>query len=185
LILFAVRGRPTVFYLVPLAVMGWTTIVCEVIAIFAFQVVHGSLYHSLALLFSAFMLGLTAGAWSGSRRPQRPFGHLVLLQGCLCLLVAALYLGVQLQASVPLFILFLFLLGYLGGDLFVSSNRLYLQHRQNFGIGYGLDLLGSFLGALVTSSLLIPTLGLVPLTGSLGLANAFCLLFLFWGWKRV
>jgi hypothetical protein len=80
---------------------------------------------------------------------------------------------------------FLILLGYLGGDLFVSSNRLYLQRTKNYGIGYGLDLLGSFLGALVTSSLLIPTVGLVPLTGSLLLANGFCLVFLLWGWRRV
>ena len=167
------------------AVMGWTTIVCEIVAIFAFQVAHGSLYHSLALLFSAFMLGLTLGAWAGSRRPLRGFGHLVLIQGFLCLLVSVLYLGVQLMPPVPFFVLFLVLLGYLGGDLFVSSNRLYLQQRQNYGIGYGLDLLGSFLGALVTSSLLIPILGLVPLIGALLLANVFCLGFLLWGWKRV
>jgi spermidine synthase len=185
LIVVAVRGRTTVFYLVPLAVMGWTTIVCEVVAIFAFQVAHGSLYHSLALLFSAFMLGLTLGAWSGSRRLLRRFGHLVLLQGFLCLLVSALYLGIQLKPSAPFFLFFLILLGYLGGDLFVSSNRLYLQRTKNYGIGYGLDLLGSFLGALVTSSLLIPTVGLVPLTGSLLLANGFCLVFLLWGWRRV
>lgn len=185
LILCASRGRPTVFYLVPLVVMGWTMIVSEIIVIFAFQVIHGSLYHSLALLFSAFMLGLTAGALMGSRRSLRRFGHLVLLQGLLWLLVAVLYFGVQLQASVPFFVLYLCLLGYLGGDLFVSSNHLYLQHRKNYGIGYGLDLLGSFFGALVTSSLLIPTVGLVPLTGILWMANGLCLVFLLWGWRRL
>jgi spermidine synthase len=76
-------------------------------------------------------------------------------------------------------------LGYLGGDLFVTANRLFLEQKENFGIGYGLDLMGSFLGALVTSSILIPIVGLVPLTQYLLLANSFCLLFLLWGWRRV
>ncbi len=184
LLVLGARGSRPVFLLTPLAVTGWTTIVCEVIAILAFQTVHGSLYHSLALLFSAFMLGLSLGALRGTRRSNSRFAHIILLQGLLCLLLLGLRLGVEAAPPLPYFIFFLVALGYLGGDLFVTANRLFLELRENFGIGYGLDLLGSFVGALVTSSILIPIVGLVPLTRYLLLANTFCLLFLLWGLRK-
>jgi len=184
LLVLGIRGQRPVFLLTPLAVVGWTTIVCEVIAILVFQTAHGSLYHSLALLFSAFMLGLSLGALMGTRRPSSRFAHIVLLQALLCLLLLGLRLGVEAAPSLPYFILFLVVLGYLGGDLFVTANRLFLELRANFGIGYGLDLLGSFAGALVTSSILIPIVGLVPLTRYLLLVNSFCLLYLLWGLRR-
>ncbi len=185
LLALGVRGRRPVFLLTPLTVTGWTTIVCEVIAILAFQTTHGSLYHSLALLFSAFMLGLSLGALRGTRRRICRFTHIILLQALFCLLLLGLRLGVEAAPPLLYFILFLMALGYLGGDLFVTANRLFLEQRENFGIGYGLDLMGSFLGALVTSSILIPIVGLVPLTQYLLLANSFCLLFLLWGRRRV
>jgi len=72
----------------------------------------------------------------------------------------------------------------LGGDLFVVSNSLFLRERKNYGLGYGLDLLGSFLGALAVSSFLIPLVGLPLLLRYLFLLNSFCILFLFGGLKR-
>jgi spermidine synthase len=185
LVALGVKGSRSVFLLTPLAVMGWTTIVCEVVAILAFQTLHGSLYHSLALLFGAFMLGLSLGALHGKRRKTSRFAHIVSLQALFCLLLLGLRLGVETTPPLLFFILFLMLLGFLGGVLFVTANRLFLEQSENFGIGYGLDLLGSFLGALITSSLLIPIVGLVPLTQYLFLANSFCLLYLLWGLRRV
>jgi hypothetical protein len=67
--------------------------------------------------------------------------------------------------------------------MFIVSNHLYLEQKKNFGLGYGLDLLGSFFGALVASSLLIPLFGLPLLVKYIFLLNSFCLLFLFWGRK--
>jgi len=185
LLYLAVRGRSPIFYLVPLTVMGWTTIVCEVVVIFAYQILHGSLYHRLALLFSSFMLGLTLGAWIGIRSPFRRYGFLLFLQALQSLLIFLLFLAIRFQPSLLVFTAFLWLSGALAGDLFITANRLYLTEHRHYGLGYGLDLLGSFLGALVTSSLLIPIVGLLPLTGALVLANIFCLAFLGWGWKRV
>jgi len=45
-------------------------------------------------------------------------------------------------------------------------------------------LLGSFFGALVASSFLIPLVGLPLLLKYLFLLNSFCILFLFGGLKR-
>jgi spermidine synthase len=85
-----------------------------------------------------------------------------------------------LPARLPevLAFLILFFLGILGGGLFVVSNRLYLRVRADYGRGYGLDLVGSFIGALVTSSLLIPLAGLSRVIDSVILLNAIGLLFL-------
>ncbi len=184
LLALGVRGKRSTFLLTPLAVMGWTTIVCEVIAILAFQTMHGSLYHSLALLFGSFMLGVSLGALRGTRRPSVRFSNIVLLQALTCLLLLGLRLGVVTAPPFLFFLLFLILLGYLGGDLFVTANRLFLKQSDNVGIGYGLDLLGSFLGALIASSILVPIVGLVPLTQYVLLANSFCLLYVLWGLRR-
>jgi len=86
--------------------------------------------------------------------------------------------AIKTQPAEFLFFIFLFSLGFLSGDLFIVSNLLYLEEKQNYGLGYGLDLLGSFFGALVASSLLIPLVGLLPLLKYLLLINSFCFLFL-------
>ncbi len=185
LAILSIRPQRSSFLLVPLAVMGFTTIVCEVTAIIAFQTHFGSLYHSMALLFSAFMLGITLGAWRSTRRPVYRLSQIPLYQGLFCLIVLALNIALHVRPPLIFFFLFLCGLGYLGGDLFVISTQLFIQQRTNYGIGYGLDLLGSFLGALLTSSILIPLVGLVPLTRHLLLANLLCFLFLFWTWRKV
>ncbi len=180
----SIRPKRSRFLLVPLAVMGFTTIVCEITTIFTFQIHYGSLYHSLALLFSAFMLGITLGAWRSTQRPVYRLSQIPRVQGFFCLLVLGLNIAIQHQPPLAFFILFLLGLGYLGGDLFVISNQLFIQQRANYGIGYGLDLIGSFLGALLTSSILFPLVGLVPLIRYLFLANSFCFLFLIWSWRK-
>jgi spermidine synthase len=77
---------------------------------------------------------------------------------------------------VPFVLLFLF--GGLAGDIFIVANRLFLGTRKAYGLGYGLELLGSFLGALATSSLLIPLAGLKALLAAVLALNLTGLAFL-------
>ncbi len=183
LIFFSVRRKKTSFFLVPLAVMGLTTITIEILALIAFQTYYGYLYKKVALLFSCFMVGLFIGALRGKGRKTKVYLHLLLIQSGFILLLLILVLFLEAHPSEFFFFLFFLLLGYLGGDMFIVSNHLYLEQRKNFGLGYGLDLLGSFLGALVASSLLIPLFGLPLLAKYIFLLNSFCLLFLLWGQK--
>ena len=162
LLLLVLRGlkKEAVFSLLPLALMGLTTIVAEIVLLIWYQAVYGFLYGRIALLLATFMLGLFLG---GLYRPtlNRPASRrLAAVQiGFLIVLgVFRLALSVQLPEVFPFVILLV--LGILGGSLFVISNRLYLRFRTDYGRGYGLDLIGSFSGALVTSSLLIPLAGL-------------------------
>lgn len=184
LVFLGVRRKKTSFYLVPLAVMGLTTITIEILALIAFQTYYGYLYEKVALLFSCFMIGLFLGAFRGKRRRTKAYFHVLLIQSGFILLLFALILFLEAHPSEFFFFLFFLFLGYLGGDMFIVSNHLYLEQKKNFGLGYGLDLLGSFLGALVASSLLIPLFGLPLLAKYIFLLNSFCLLFLLWGLKK-
>jgi len=183
LILLGVRRKKTSFFLIPLAVMGLTTLTIEIVVLIAFQTSYGYLYQKVALLFACFMIGLFLGALRGKMRKTKAYLHILLIQTGFILLLFLLLLWMESQPPEFFFFLFLLLLGYLGGDLFIVSNHLYLEVKKNFGLGYGLDLLGSFFGALVASSLLIPLFGLPLLAKYIFLLNSFCLLFLLWGFK--
>ncbi|MFC2163500.1 fused MFS/spermidine synthase [Acidobacteriota bacterium] len=183
LIFMGVRRKTSYFVLTPLAVMGFTTIATEILLIIAYQALSGYLYQRVALLFAAFMIGLSCGAFLGMRRKEAHFTQIMLDQaGFILLLVFGLFVLKTLQYEIMFFLLLLGL-GLLGGDLFIVSNRLFLREKRNYGLGYGLDLLGSFAGAIVISSVLIPLVGLLTLLKYLLLMNSFCLLFLAWGLK--
>ncbi|MBC7348358.1 MAG: fused MFS/spermidine synthase [Candidatus Aminicenantes bacterium] len=179
LLIFIVRRRATqAVFLIPLTVMGFTTIVAEVALILSFQSQLGLIYSKISLLFTIFMTGLFLGSSLGRKlRDTLGVEHLVAVQtGFVVLLVLARLAPGASAANV--FYLLLLAMGFLGGFLFVVSNVIYLRHRLRYGLGYSLDLFGSFLGALLATSVLIPLLGLELLFSLLLLLNSFCLLFI-------
>ncbi len=183
LIILGIRGKRSSFYLFPLALMGLTVIMTEIILIIAFQSLSGYLYHTAALLFAAYMGGLTSGAFLGTKRRRPRIEHMMVIQFQLMLLLLASQWLINHSMPGVMIIILLFFLGIAGGDMFIVSNRLYLLDKINYGAGYGLELLGSFFGALFVSSLLIPLVGLTICLNYLFLASSACLLFLFWGWR--
>jgi spermidine synthase len=184
LIILWLKGKKSSFFLVPLAVMGFTTIVAEIIVIISFQTLYGYLYQKIALLLTSFMVGLFLGAFRGKKRKRFDLSRMLAIQAGFLLLILLFQTTLKLNPPEFFFFLFLLALGFLGGDLFVVSNHLFLQEKKNYGLGYGLDLLGSFAGALAASSLLIPLVGLPHLLTYLFLLNSFCLLFLVGGWRK-
>jgi len=178
-ILLGKKGRRSgSLLLLPLFVMGLTSILAEILVILSFQATHGSLYGELALLFSIFMLGLAAGAWTGRRRHGPCDREIRFLQAVLLLLMAVLRVGLEFDAPPVFHPLFLALLGIVNGWLFVSANTVYLETRDRLGRGYGLDLLGGCAGALVGTSLLIPLFGLAPVANLLLALNAMTWIYL-------
>lgn len=184
LIILWLKGKKSSFFLVPLAVMGFTTIVAEIIVIISFQTLYGYLYQRIALLLTSFMVGLFLGAFRGKKRKRIDLSQMLVIQAGFLLLILLFQTTLKLNPPEIFFFLFLLALGFLGGDLFVVSNYLFLKEKKNYGLGYGLDLLGSFFGALAASSLLIPLVGLPHLLTYLFLLNSFCLLFLVGGWRK-
>jgi spermidine synthase len=178
LLAFRLRKIRSGYFLVPVVIMGLTTIAVEIILLVWYQSLYGYLYGRIALLLSSFMFGLFAGGLASSRISRASLGRLAITELGLVLLLSA-FLGLlpmQPPQSVPFILLFLF--GALSGDLFIVANRLAIAARKSYGLGYGIELLGSFLGALVTSSLLIPLAGLRALLASVALLNFFVLVFL-------
>jgi spermidine synthase len=178
LIILRFRKREAVFSLVPLAVMGLTTIVAEIVFLMWFQALYGYLYGRIALLLSTFMLGLFLGAVLASRIQRVTYGGLAVIQGGFLLLLGLFRLIIPAKLPEVLAFSILLALGVLGGGLFVVSNQLYLRIRTDYGKGYSLDLFGSFIGALVTSSILIPLSGLARVVDSIIILNVIALLFL-------
>ncbi|MGB7294144.1 MAG: hypothetical protein WBC70_01015 [Candidatus Aminicenantales bacterium] len=172
------KKKETSFSLIPLAVMGLTTIVAEIVLLVWFQSLYGYLYGRVALLLSTFMLGLFLGALFKSRPENTTFGRLAAVQASFLALLGTFRLLLPTHPPEFLAYLLLLLFGCLGGRLFVVSNLIFLRTRADYGRGYGFDLIGSFAGALLTSSLLIPLAGQAHVLESVIVLNAICLLFL-------
>ena len=178
LLFFRMRNRDSSYFLVPLGVLGLTTIACEIMIIIWFQSLFGYIYQRIAILLTSFMAGLALGALRGSKRKAARYPHVIILQSCLLLIVMALRISSRVAPPEVFFFAVLFLLGLLGGDLFIVTNRIFVKNKAQAGLGYGWDLIGSFIGAVCLSSILIPLAGLPQLFLYLVLANSFCLLFL-------
>lgn len=171
------RKEPRTRFLIPVAGMGFTSILVEMAVLVAFQASYGYVYGKVVLLLTAFMTGLAVGSGLGRRRKRASAADLVMVQaGFLLLLVATRAgLGPSIPEAVPYALLLAF--GALGGFLFVVANRLLLGATAHLGLGYGVDLLGSFLGVIVASTLVIPLWGIPTLLSRLTALNVLLLAF--------
>jgi len=170
------KRKRSFFLLMPLAVVGLTTLVAEILVIISFQVYYGYLYKKIALLFAFFMLGLAAGS-ALAAKTQKKSVHIPMIQLLFVIMLILLYSLFTSKPPEIFFFLFLFIMGSLSGYLFIVLNHLYLERKKNFGTGYGIDLLGSFIGALFASSLLIPLIGLQILLRYLIILNSFSAIY--------
>jgi spermidine synthase len=168
--------------LAAVATTGFAEITVEVVTLLGFQAIHGYVYYKVAIIVTAFMLGLTVGGAvmaKAVRSGGAGWRTFLLVQTLVCLYpiltVAALILfsgsgsegssawKLSLQATVA-FPLLAFLAGCVGGLQFPLANLLYLGESPGAaraaGYTYGVDLIGSCLGAILTSALLVPVLGI-------------------------
>lgn len=161
--------------LLTIMVIGFSEIALEVLIILGFQAIYGYAYYQLALIMSGFMIGLTFGSWYSlkSLESQKSgFNNFILFQVVLTL-YPLLTLGILMTLSklilpsMMIQIIFLFLIvgaGFIGGYQFPLANQLIFLGQERIervgGMLYALDLFGSVIGALITSTLLIPILGL-------------------------
>jgi spermidine synthase len=173
----ALRRRSPVRFLVPIAVMGFTSIVVELCLFIAFQANFGIVYGKIPLLLASFMAGLVAGAALARRRRRPGLLDVGAVEAGFVVLLLLTSLGFSGAGGelVPFALLAGF--GLLGGYLFVSANRFFLREIAHPGLGYGVDLLASFAGVVFASALLIPLFGVPALVLRLAVLNALVLLF--------
>jgi len=180
--------------------VGFAEISIEVLAIVAFQALFGYAYYELAVLVTAYMLGLTLGSLLSTRslrKIRRPVGMATLVQlgillllagfGVLVLFAAAVSATPVAQALLKLSLpLILLLAGALGGYQFPLANALFFGKRETAGeisgLLYGTDLAGSSLGALLTTAFFIPLAGLPWTLVGLIVLNGFSLFLLAFAW---
>lgn len=149
---------------------GLLSLSLELISFYLYQTMAGSLYSEIAVLIGAFMLGLSLGAYYAHKAGRQPVEYPALLILITAILVfLATYAKIESTVFLYFNLLFLFAVALATGTLFVGATNRYYANRVecNRGAGYGWDLVGSALGALVTTTVLLPVIGIVWLLWSL------------------
>jgi spermidine synthase len=157
------------------AVQGTAEISLEILIILGFQSVFGSSYLEVALVVAAFMGGLAAGSWYyGARATKKALDdrqNIVNILGFTAVLAIGLapifYLVGKWGVLFPdllihaLFLLLAGLAGLAGGLQFPAAVRLLEEtgRPRAAGLLYGVDLVGSAVGAVAVSVLIIPLTG--------------------------
>ncbi|MEW6679921.1 MAG: methyltransferase domain-containing protein [bacterium] len=145
---------------------GFTEIAFQTLVLLSFQMLYGYMFYKLGLIITSFMLGLSLGSfWIIKIIPKikRDFPAFVLTQIGICLypLLIPLFFYLSKGNILPFLPI---VTGFVGGIRFGLANKLYLRGREDVGrtagLNYGMILLGSCLGSLLTPIFLIPIVGI-------------------------
>ncbi len=176
---FLKRRKSSYGILVPVATTGFAEITFQIVTLLSFQILYGYVFYKLTLILTAYMLGLILGGLWITKMMERGKG------------TARTYVLTQISIVLyPLFLPLLFLFfsqvrtdftnyigsnivfpllpvipGIIGGFQFPLANKLLMHAREGTGAAagmtYGLDLVGSCVGALLVSIFLIPIIGIL------------------------
>ncbi len=131
------------------ATSGFATGLYSVGLMLLYQATYGSLYAEISLLLMALSLGFV----TGSKMPRLPFSDLSI--GIYCI-VSFILLSALSQPPVAIFFLCHFGIGFLSAAQFVT------RKDASPGIINTADLIGGVFGMAISSTLLIPLFGIVP-----------------------
>ena len=152
---------------------GFVGMSLELILIFSFQSFYGYVFHYLALLAMAFMVGLTLGGWQMTKKLTKIkddlyyFRKLESLIIGLCLLTAPLLIHLNRSYLWQFSFIFFIISGVSGffvGLEFPLANKIWLQNKNlkhAAGVLYSLDLSGAWLASLMVSLALVPVIGIL------------------------
>jgi len=157
--------RKSIVYVSVIAV-GASEISAEILLVILFQVLYGYLYGWIGGIIASYMLGLAAGMFLYLKTnlfkgdPIKVLSSVELGMGLyfLCIIFITVLSLPGANIVIPFLI---FLGGVVGGLHFPLSVA--IVSRRKAGIVYGVDLIGSAIGALVTAIILIPIIG-IPFT---------------------
>jgi spermidine synthase len=188
IILYATKSNPINY---GLFVGGFAASSSQFIFILAFQVVYGYAYEFMSVIFSVFMLGLALGAVIAVRTKW----NISLLYQNLLLFIAIFLLSLphileilmkinNEMVEISIFIMMILMISLLGGMQFPVAGKLlsvkYIKKAESIASqSFSSDYFGASLGALITSFILIPLLG-IQTTGYIiaGLVLTAYLIFL-------
>lgn len=168
-----------------IATTGFTGMSVNLIIIFTYQSFYGFVFHHLALLITAFMAGLSLGAWlmtaslAKIKQEMRLFFKIEVATVGFCLGLAPLLIYLNRFPAAGLWFIFFLLSGlsgFLVGLEFPLANKIYGQESQgnspSAGILYALDLSGAWAANLLVSIALVPVIGIINTCALLFLLKA-------------
>lgn len=192
IILIFLFWRSRRYSVIPPAVfiIGFTGMVCEVVALIAFQVLYGFLYYKIAVIIAAFMAGLALGGSFMNRimkdKGKKLFTGIMFLLAVYLLLLPVLFTEIFSHTKVlsaEIFPVLMVAAGFLVGLEFPLASKLYMKDRgvaQTAGAIYASDLLGACLGAILSSIILIPLIGIINTCILAGILNIVAGLIVFY-----
>ncbi len=148
------RRRRRVVYL-SIFTTGFSSMSLMLAVILAYQASYGYVYEMIGMLTATFMIGLWLGAYllRPTKQALQALFYLELMTITLAL-ISSLFFRAE-----PFFYVLILLLGLITGRQFSTAN-LCLDEPEVAGKLYGIDLIGSFLGAFIPSIILIPLFGI-------------------------
>lgn len=205
-IVFLTRRRTKNFRreatLLALGTTGLSEISFEILIVLAFQIIYGYLYYKIGIIITSFMFGLYLGSLYITRKLttiSRPYKTYTIVQVFVFIYPLILLLAFKVFASSPfggvsrglganIFAVLPFIAGFVGGIQYPLANKICFGSSgaigKTAGITYAVDLLGSFVGALLLSSFFVPLVGISTTCILLAGLNLVSLALLLAGVKR-
>ena len=176
--LFRKKGIDNTIFLAAIFTGGITESSLQIIVLIAFQILYGSVYYKIGIVFMMFMVGMSTGAAVSVKKLIRKNTHarLLLLQCIYALTAAVIPFILKKTALLPtgklsdfieivVFPVIPAFTGFIGGLQFPVAASLYQKQQKRLGLSsgmtYGTDLAGASIGAFIISSFLIPLAGIV------------------------
>ena len=159
---------------------GFSASSIEVLLLFAFQVIYGYVYLMIGVIITVFMIGLALGSiylYKKVRINLKSYYQMQYLIGLYSFVLPVILLilnsFLKNNFSVHLiFMILIFSIGILTGIQFALASKLRTINISVIAAtAYGSDLLGSAVGALLVSALLVPYFGIIKVSLIIGLLN--------------
>jgi spermidine synthase len=180
--LYLLRIKPIPF---ALFTTGFSAAALEVVVLIGFQILYGYVYSKLSIIITAFMIGLVLGSYYMNKKIEnmgkKEFVRIEYsLFFCSLLVPIILFLLSRIKNSFLVTIsshtilpLFTIIIAILVGMEFPLASKLFFKDkvRETAALLYNADLIGACLGALLTSALLIPLIGIFKVCLLVGILN--------------
>ena len=169
------KGVRKQYILLAVMITGFAEITFEVMVSLSFQIIYGYMYYKLGLILTAFMIGLIVGSVLMIRimdKLKNDMKIFMLTQVAVCIYPLILLLAfwifkegrLYFLGSNILFPILPIIAGFIGGFQFPLATKIYLKYTNKVGkvagLTYGMDLIGSCVGAFLVSAFLVPIIGI-------------------------
>jgi len=148
-------------------IIGFTASSFEIISILSYEIIRGYIHEAITLIFSIFMAGLTIGSYVGRNIYSKYYNNRKKIHMYVIITIIFFLLSLYYNHKISFIFSLLvyisnFIIAFLTGCYYsILTNN--ISDKQDYGevAGkvYSSDLLGSAIGAILTSLFLVPILG--------------------------